>query len=124
MLGNHVSSLIPCFLGQVRPKESQGTQEDRRQIPRPLPLAITQVKKIHKINPASISLYSQHFIFSLLPTFSSRFLPPPYIFAPISPSSLHFFGHFPLLPMPLLPLFLATQNSCLNKVHVCMFHET
>ena len=113
MLGNHVSSLIPCFLGQVRPRESQGTQGDRRQIPRPLPLAITQVKKkkTHKITPASISPYTQHFIFSLLPTFPPRFLPPPYIFLAISPSSL----------CRSSPLFLATQNSCLNKVHVCMY---
>ena len=43
---------------------------------------------------------SLHFCtdFSLLPTFSRRFLPPPYIFAPISPSSLHFCTDFSLLP--------------------------
>ena len=42
-----VSSLIPCFLIQVRPKESQETQRDRnvRQIPHPPIPCITQVKK-------------------------------------------------------------------------------
>ena len=44
----------------------------------PPSLVITQVKKSLKITYSSISPYSQHFIFSLLPTFSPRFLPPPY----------------------------------------------
>ena len=70
------------------PRESQAALSDRcrRQIPRPLPLAIMQVKNVHKITPSSISPYSQHFIFSLLPTFLPRFLPPPYSAPP--PSNL------------------------------------
>ena len=47
-----------------------------------------KLKKIHKITPSSISPYSQHFIFSLLPTFSPRFLPPPSLLLAISLSSL------------------------------------
>ena len=35
---------------------------------------------------SSIFPYSQHFIFSLLPTFSPRFLSPPYFFGPFLPT--------------------------------------
>ena len=51
----------------------------------PPSLVITQVKKSLKITYSSISPYSQHFIFSLLPTFSPLFLPPPYFFRPFLP---------------------------------------
>ena len=51
----------------------------------PPSLVITQVKKSLKITYSSISPYSQHFIFSLLPTFSPLFLPPLYFFKPFLP---------------------------------------
>ena len=51
----------------------------------PPSLVITQIKKSLKITFSSISPYSQHFIYSLLPTFSPRFLPPPYFFRPFLP---------------------------------------
>ena len=51
----------------------------------PPSLVVTQVKKSLKITFSSISPYSQHFIFSFLPTFSPRFLPPPYFFRPFLP---------------------------------------
>ena len=75
-----LSSLIPCFLVQVRPKESQEIQGDRsvRQIPHPPIPCHTQVKKKHKL-PSH-----RH-----LPTPTTfHFLPPRYIFAPISSPSL------------------------------------
>ena len=50
----------------------------------PPSLVITQIEKSLKITFSSISPYSQHFIFSLLPTFSPRFLPPPYCVPPPS----------------------------------------
>ena len=52
----------------------------------PPSLVVTQVKKSLKITFLSISPYSQHFIFSFLPTFSPRFLPLPYFFRPFLPS--------------------------------------
>ena len=51
----------------------------------PPSFVITQVKKSLKITYSSISPYSQHFIFFLLPTFSPLFLPPPYFFKPFLP---------------------------------------
>ena len=66
-------------------KSDQGSQRTPKGIPVyvkfliPPSLVISQVKKKSaKITVSSISPYSQHFIFSLLPTFSPRFLPPPY----------------------------------------------
>ena len=48
--------------------------------PSPLFLSSGKLKKSHKITFSSISPYSQHFIFSLVPdTFSPRLLPPLYI---------------------------------------------
>ena len=54
----------------------------------PPSLVITQVKKSLKITYSSISPYSQHFIFSLLPTFSGHFslLPIVYLPPPVLPS--------------------------------------
>ena len=76
-----VSTLIPCFLVQIQPKESQETQGDRSvgQIPHPpIPCHHTSQKKPINYLLIDISLLPQHFIFSLLATFSPRFLPPPY----------------------------------------------
>ena len=72
-------------------KSDQGSQRRPKKIAVyvnfsiPPSLVITQVKKSLKITFSSISPYSQHFIFSLLPTFSPRFLPPPYFFRPFLP---------------------------------------
>ena len=78
-----VSTLIPCVLVQIQPKESQETQGDRSvsQIPHPPPphpLSSHKLKKPINYLLIDICLLPQHFIFSLLATFSPRFLPPPY----------------------------------------------
>ena len=43
--------------------------------------------RIENVTFSSISPYSQHFIFSLFPTSSRRFLPPPYFSGPFLPPS-------------------------------------
>ena len=43
--------------------------------------------RIENVTFSSISPYSRHFIFSLLPTYSPRFLPPPYFSGPFLPPS-------------------------------------
>ena len=80
MPGNYV--LIPCFLGQIRPRKSVIVANVKFPVPHPLPSG--KLKKIHEITTSSISPYSQHFI-SPLPTFSPRFLLSPYFFWPFLP---------------------------------------
>ena len=73
---------------------------------------------------APISPSSLHFRpdFSLLSTFSPRFLPPLYIFAPISPSSQLFRAISPsslLCTSPLHRLILRQQQSKINLHFIC-----
>ena len=51
----------------------------------PTPLSWRKLTKSPKITFSSIPPNSQHFISSLLPIFSPRFLPPPYFFGPFLP---------------------------------------
>ena len=69
-------------------------------------LSWRKLKKTQKITFSSISPYSQNFIFYLLPTFSSRFLPPPYFFGPfLSPP--YYVPH---------PIFFAMMGNVSLKV--------
>ena len=70
-----LSRLSPTKGVKGHPRGSQCTSNSSF----PHPLSSRKLKKKSaKITVSSISPYSQHFIFSLLPTFSPRFLPPSY----------------------------------------------
>ena len=71
-------------------------------------LVITQIKKSLKITFS--------FDISLLPTF--HFLPPPYIFAPISPSSLLFQAISPSSLLCTSPLLSYTSTCWISTVHI------
>ena len=54
--------------------------------PIPHPLLLRNLKKTKQnYLLIDIALLPQHSVFSLLPTFSPRFLPPPYFFRPFLP---------------------------------------
>ena len=95
-------------------------------------LVMTQVKESRKITFLSLSPYSQHFIFSLLPTFSGHFSLLPIMYLPPLNSVFVLSGSYyssntvkkPLI-LEKIPINKEIKDiSIVNKFNISNFHKT